>query len=59
LGTYSRFCIYPIREDTQARLTVAGITGTSNIQFSSGSQTSPLLEGKDDEVPIIIATLRR
>ena len=46
----------PIREDTQARLTVAGITGTSNIQFSSGSQTSPLLEGKDDEVPIIIAT---
>ncbi|WP_145541073.1 MlaD family protein [Yersinia alsatica] len=46
----------PIREDTQARLTVAGITGTSNIQFSSSSQSSPLLESKDGEVPVIIAT---
>lgn len=46
----------PIRQDTQARLTVAGITGISNIQFSSGSTASPLLEGEDGEIPIIIAT---
>ncbi|CNK13522.1 MlaD family protein [Yersinia aldovae] len=46
----------PIRQDTQARLTVAGITGMSNIQFSSGSQDSPLLEGEDDEIPVIVAT---
>ncbi|MCB5306980.1 MlaD family protein [Yersinia massiliensis] len=46
----------PIRQDTQARLTVAGITGTSNIQFSSGNQSSPLLEGEDGEIPVIVAT---
>ncbi|OMQ24555.1 MlaD family protein [Serratia oryzae] len=46
----------PIRQDTQARLAVAGITGTSNIQLSSGSEASPLLEGRDGEIPVIIAT---
>ncbi|MGL4487010.1 MAG: MlaD family protein [Yersinia sp. (in: enterobacteria)] len=46
----------PIRQDTQARLAVAGITGTSNIQLSSGSQVSPLLEREDDEIPVIVAT---
>lgn len=46
----------PVRQDTQARLAVAGITGTANIQFSSGTQSSPLLEGKEGEIPVIIAT---
>ncbi|KFK93165.1 MULTISPECIES: MlaD family protein [unclassified Serratia (in: enterobacteria)] len=46
----------PIRKDTQARLAVAGITGTSNIQLSSGSEASPLLEGQNGEIPVIIAT---
>ncbi|WP_337261700.1 MULTISPECIES: MlaD family protein [unclassified Serratia (in: enterobacteria)] len=46
----------PIRQDTQARLAVAGITGTSNIQLSSGSEASPLLEGQNGEIPVIIAT---
>lgn len=46
----------PIREDTQARLAVAGITGTSNIQLSSGTEASPLLESQNGEIPVIIAT---
>lgn len=46
----------PIRQDTQARLAVAGITGTANLQLTSGSQSSPLLESKDGEIPIIVAT---
>ncbi|MFZ1874736.1 MAG: MlaD family protein [Chania sp.] len=46
----------PIRQDTQARLAVAGITGTSNIQLSSGTEASPLLEGQNGEIPVIIAT---
>lgn len=46
----------PIRQDTQARLAVAGITGTSNIQLSGGSESSPLLVANDGEIPVIIAT---
>lgn len=46
----------PVREDTQARLAMAGITGTANIQFSSGTQSSPILEGKNGQIPVIIAT---
>lgn len=46
----------PIRQDTQARLTVAGITGTSNIQLSSGTSASPLLEASDGGIPVIVAT---
>ncbi|OKP31033.1 MlaD family protein [Serratia fonticola] len=46
----------PIRQDTQARLAIAGITGTSNIQLSGGSETSPLLKGEDGAIPVIIAT---
>lgn len=46
----------PIREDTQARLAIAGITGTSNIQLSGGSETSPILMGVDGAIPVIIAT---
>lgn len=46
----------PIRQDTQARLAVAGITGTSNIQLSGGGENSPMLEGQNGGVPIIVAT---
>lgn len=46
----------PIRQDTQARLAVAGITGTANLQLTSASQSSPLLESKAGEIPVIVAT---
>lgn len=46
----------PIRQDTKARLAMAGITGTANIQFSSGTESSPLLVGNDGDIPVIIAT---
>lgn len=46
----------PVRQDTQARLAMAGITGTSNIQLSGGSEASPLLQTGDGEIPVIIAT---
>lgn len=46
----------PIRQDTKARLAIAGITGTANIQFSSGTESSPLLVGDDDKIPVIMAT---
>lgn len=46
----------PIRQDTEARLAVAGITGTSNIQLSGGNQSSPMLASDDDTIPIIVAT---
>ena len=46
----------PIRQDTQARLAMAGITGTSNIQLSGGSKASPALGGDDQRIPVIIAT---
>ncbi|WP_127958487.1 MlaD family protein [Serratia microhaemolytica] len=46
----------PIRQDTQARLAVAGITGTSNIQLIGGGEGSPLLRGVNNQIPVIIAT---
>jgi phospholipid/cholesterol/gamma-HCH transport system substrate-binding protein len=46
----------PVRQDTQARLAMAGITGTSIIQLSGGSETSPVLEGDNERIPVIIAT---
>lgn len=46
----------PVRQDTKARLAMAGITGTSIIQLSGGSETSPVLEGENDRIPVIIAT---
>ncbi|WON78823.1 MlaD family protein [Serratia sp. UGAL515B_01] len=46
----------PIRQDTQARLAVAGVTGSSNIQLSGGSESSPLLMDRNDEIPVIVAT---
>ena len=46
----------PIKQDTQAKLTLAGITGTSFIQLSSSSAKSPpLLPSKDNPRPRIIA----
>lgn len=45
----------PIKEDTQAKLALNGITGTSIIQLSSGTPQSPELKGKDNKLPEIIA----
>ena len=45
-----------VRQDTRARLAMAGITGTSNIQLSGGSESSPALNGDDESIPVIIAT---
>ena len=46
----------PIKQDTGAKLVPAGITGTSAIQLTNGSPGSPLLVGKDDHDPVIVAT---
>lgn len=46
----------PIREDTQARLILTGITGTSVIELSGGSPLSPLVLDPEDGDPVIIAT---
>jgi phospholipid/cholesterol/gamma-HCH transport system substrate-binding protein len=47
----------PIKEDTQARLALTGITGNSVIEFSGGSPDSPDLVAKDDHKdPVIVAT---
>src|SRR5471030_3367410 len=46
----------PIKEDTQAKLALTGITGTSLIQLSDGTPQSPELKGKDGNLPQIIAS---
>ncbi|HCE6863491.1 TPA: MCE family protein [Pseudomonas aeruginosa] len=46
----------PIKQDTTAKLALTGITGTSIIQLSSGTPASPMLEGKDGKIPVIVAT---
>ncbi|AYH42948.1 MlaD family protein [Azoarcus sp. DN11] len=47
----------PVRSDTRARLVPAGITGMSIIRLSSGNEAgSAPLEGKDGQVPVIVAT---
>lgn len=46
----------PVREDTRASLVLTGITGVSVIELTGGSPVSPLLQGKGDDDPIIIAT---
>ncbi|RON02840.1 ABC transporter permease [Pseudomonas brassicacearum] len=46
----------PIKEDTQAKLALTGITGTSIIQLSGGTPQSPELEGKDGNLPEIVAS---
>ena len=46
----------PIKEDTQAKLALTGITGTSIIQLSGGTPQSEPLRGKDGKLPIIVAS---
>ena len=46
----------PVKEDTQAKLTLAGVTGNAFIQLSGGTPQSPELKGKDGKLPIIIAS---
>ncbi|NER62197.1 MCE family protein [Pseudomonas sp. MAFF212428] len=46
----------PIKQDTQAKLTLTGVTGTSLIQLSGGTPESPALEGKGGKLPVIIAS---
>jgi phospholipid/cholesterol/gamma-HCH transport system substrate-binding protein len=46
----------PIKEDTQAKLALTGITGTSIIQLSGGTPQSPTLKGKDGDLPTIVAS---
>lgn len=46
----------PIKQDTQARVALTGITGTSVIQLSGGTPESPRLESAGGEDPVIIAT---
>lgn len=46
----------PVKQDTQAKLTLTGVTGTSLIQLSGGTPDSPPLEGKGGKLPIIVAT---
>jgi len=47
----------PIRSDTRARLVLAGVTGTSFIRLSSGSDpASRPLQPQGSQVPVIVAT---
>lgn len=45
----------PIKENTQARLALANITGASNIQLTNGSPDSPSLNGTNGDIPVIVA----
>ena len=49
---WARVSIYsntPVRKDTRARLMLANITGSVNIQLTSGSPDSPLLTAREGE----------
>ncbi|QXI38616.1 MlaD family protein [Pseudomonas xantholysinigenes] len=46
----------PVKEDTQAKLTLAGVTGNAFIQLSGGTPQSPELKGKDGKLAVIIAS---
>ena len=46
----------PIKQDTQAKLALTGITGGSIIQLSGGTPQSPELTGKDGSLPTIFAS---
>ncbi|MBC3452020.1 MlaD family protein [Pseudomonas mosselii] len=46
----------PVKEDTQAKLTLAGVTGNSFIQLSGGTPQSPELKGKGGKLPVIVAS---
>ncbi|MDE3735327.1 MCE family protein [Pseudomonas sp. BN415] len=45
----------PIKENTRARLSITGVTGTAVIQLHGGTPSSPLLKGKGGKLPVIIA----
>lgn len=46
----------PVRENTRARLLLAGVTGTSFIQLSSGPGESKPLQAPRGQLPQIVAT---
>ncbi|WP_223544850.1 MlaD family protein [Pseudomonas sp. A-B-19] len=46
----------PVKEDTNAKLALTGVTGTSIIQLSGGTPQSPTLKGKDGNLPTIVAS---
>ena len=46
----------PVKEDTKAKLTLTGITGTSFIQLSGGTPDSPELKSKNGKLPVIVAS---
>ncbi|MFJ4431814.1 MlaD family protein [Pseudomonas sp. NPDC089395] len=46
----------PVKEDTQAKLTLAGVTGNSFIQLSGGTPQSPELKSKNGKLPVIVAS---
>ncbi|MDU9393446.1 MlaD family protein [Pseudomonas japonica] len=46
----------PVKQDTQAKLTLTGVTGTSLIQLSGGTPDSPPLVGKGGKLPVIVAS---
>jgi phospholipid/cholesterol/gamma-HCH transport system substrate-binding protein len=45
----------PIRENTQAGLILANITGSMSIQFSGGTPDSPIINGDKQNPPLIMA----
>ncbi|WP_243050038.1 MlaD family protein [Dyella sp. RRB7] len=45
----------PVRQDTHAKLALTGVTGLAVIQLSGGSPQSPMLVGKDGNLPVIVA----
>jgi len=46
----------PVTEATEARLTIANITGSAIIQLVSGPPGSPKLKSQHGEIPTIVAT---
>lgn len=46
----------PIKQDTQAKLVLTGITGSSVIELSGGTPDSPVLTAKGGQDPVIVAT---
>lgn len=46
----------PVKRDTEARLAMTGITGTSVIQLSGGTPQSPRLTASHGEMPVIVAS---
>ncbi|MCO7515600.1 MCE family protein [Pseudomonas guariconensis] len=46
----------PVKQDTQAKLTLAGVTGNAFIQLSGGTPQSPELKGKGGQLPVIVAS---